>query len=409
MPPCTPTAAALHGLTVLDLSRVMAGPWCAQMLGDLGARVIKVENPGSRDDTRLWGPPFVGDDATDDAAYYLAANRNKSAITVNFADPAGAELIRDLARKSDIVVENYKAGGLAKYGLDYQSLSAVNPRLIYCSITGFGQSGPLSDRGGYDFLIQAMSGLMSVTGHSGDNPGPTKVGIPVADLFTGQFATIAILAAVVHRMRTGEGQHIDCALFDSQLAAMSNQAMNCIVGGKAPGRMGNAHPNVVPYQDFPAADGRIVIASGNDRHYRTVCAVLGLAELGDDARFATNRARLANRDTLIALLSEATAKHAVEPLVEALNAAGVPAGSISDVAQALDTPHVREKELVRTLTRPDGSTVPAIAFPARLSRTPATYRKAPPRFGQDTDEILGELLDMEPNSIASLRTRGVIA
>jgi len=403
------STSALDGITVLDLSRVMAGPWCTQMLGDLGARVIKVENPLSCDDTRLWGPPFVGGDANDDAAYYLAANRNKSAITINFADLAGAELIRDLACKSDILVENYTAGGLTKYGLDYASLSAINPRLIYCSITGFGQSGPLSERGGYDFLIQAMSGLMSVTGHAGDNPGPTKVGIPVADLFTGQFATIAILAAVVHRERTDEGQHIDCALFDSQLAAMSNQAMNCIVGGKAPVRMGNAHPNVVPYQDFPAANGRIVIASGNDRHYRAVCNVLGLAELGEDEKFATNKARLANRDQLIALLSEATVKQEVETLVESLNAAGVPAGSICDVGQALASPHARDKELVRNMTRPDGSTVPGIAFPARLSRTPATYREAPPRFGQDTDRILAEMLDMEAPAIARLRARGIVA
>lgn len=402
------TPAALEGLTVLDLSRVMAGPWCTQMLGDLGAHVIKVENPRQRDDTRTWGPPFVGADAEDDAAYYLAANRNKNAITVNFADPDGVELILSLARKSDIVVENHKAGGLAKFGLDYECLKAVNPRLIYCSITGFGQSGPLSDRGGYDFLIQAMTGLMSLTGHPGDDPGPTKVGIPVADLFTGQFATIAILAAVVHRQRTGEGQYIDCALFDSQLAALSNQAMNCLVGGKAPGRLGNAHPNVVPYQDFPAADGRVVIASGNDRQFRSVCAVLGLGELGEDERFASNKARQANRELLVALLSEATHKREVVPMVDALNAAGVPAGSINDVSQALTNPHAVEKQLVRMMARKDGSEVPGIAFPARLSRTPASYRKAPPRFGEDTDEVLRDFLGKSADEIAQLRAKGAI-
>ncbi|CDX35379.1 putative enzyme [Mesorhizobium plurifarium] len=401
--------AALDGLTVLDLSRVMAGPWCCQMLADLGANVIKVEHPQQPDDTRLWGPPFFRGDAGEDAAYYLAANRNKSAMAVNFADPAGAELVRDIARKSDIVVENYKTGSLARYGLDYENLKMENPRIVYCSITGFGQTGPLAGRGGYDFLIQAMSGLMSVTGHPEDNQGPVKVGIPVADLMTGQFAATAILAAVVHRLKTGEGQHIDCALYDSQLAALSNQAMNYLVGGEVPRRLGNAHPNVIPYQDFQGANGRIVVAAGSDRQFRSVCKVLGLAELCDDQRFATNKARLENRELLVSILTAATVSRDVESLVDALNAAGVPAGCINDIGEAFSHQHVRERQIVRSMVRDDGREVPTVAFPARLSRTPASYRKPPPRFGEDTDHILRDFLGKDPRAIAELRARGVIA
>lgn len=399
---------ALEGLTVLDLSRVLAGPWCTQLLADLGANVIKVEHPEHRDDTRSWGPPFLNGKADDDAAYYLAMNRNKSSITVNFADPAGADLIRELARKSDVVVENYKTGGLTKYGLDYDALKAVNEAVIYCSITGFGQTGPLAGHGGYDFLIQAMSGLMSVTGHKDDVQGPVKVGIPVSDLLTGQYAAIAILAAVVHRDRTGEGQYIDCALFDSQLAALSNQAMNYLVGRVVPKPLGNAHPNVTPYQDFPAADGRIVVAAATNRQFRSFCDVLGLAEIADDERFATNQGRVADRQLLISILSEATAKREAEPLLAALNSAGVPSGRINDISQAFANPQVQERQLVRTVIREDGSEVPTVAFPPRLSRTPASYRKAPPRFGQDTDDVLRAFLDKTPDAIAELRARGVI-
>ncbi|KQV54694.1 CaiB/BaiF CoA-transferase family protein [Caulobacter sp. Root342] len=399
----------LAGLKVLDLSRVLAGPWASQALGDLGADIIKVEQPGQGDDTRRWGPPFLPD-GSKDSAYYLACNRNKRSIAVDLAKPEGADLIGRLAAQSDIVVENFKVGALARYGLDYASLSAGNPGLIYCSITGFGQDGPYRDRGGYDFLIQGMSGLMSLTGFPDQEGGaPTKVGVPVSDLFTGLYAAISILAALNHRHRTGQGQHIDCALFDSQLAVLVNQASNYLNGGVEPRRLGNEHPNVVPYQDFQTADGRVLVALGNDRQFRALCALVGLEDLAADPRFVDNAGRSVHRADLQARLRPAFVTWRSADLLAVMDAAGLPGGPVNSVPQALADPQACARQVVQRLQRSDGQAVDVIGFPAKLSKSPATYRLAPPRVGEDTRSVLEDQLGLSAQALDDLIVAGVIA
>ena len=396
---------ALDGIRVLDLSRVLAGPWSTQILGDLGAEVIKVEQPGAGDDTRAWGPPNLP--GSSDSAYFSCANRNKRSIAIDIASSEGAGLIRELAKKSDVVVENFRVGGLAKYGLDYETLSAIKPDIVWCSITGFGQTGPDKDRGGYDFLIQGLSGLMSVTGQA-DGP-PTKVGIPIADLITGLYAAISILAALRHRDATGEGQQIDLALLDAQLAVMSNQAANWLNGGNPPRRLGNQHPNIVPYQVFACSDGDVLVATANDRQWGKLARVLGLAELADDPRFATMRGRSANKDALLALLEPAIASWARADLVGELNQAGVPSGRANTVPEALADPQVEARGLIRSIDRSDGSEVRFVGFPAQLSATPASYRRAPPTTGEDTRAVLGDVLGLFGDEIERFIDSGVVA
>lgn len=400
----------LSGLKVLDLSRVLAGPWCTQILGDLGAEVIKVEQPGQGDDTRRWGPPFLPD-GSGDAAYYLCANRNKQSVAINLADPEGAALVRKLAAKADIVVENFRAGGLAKYGLDYESLKAIQPDVIYCSITGFGQTGPLRDTGGYDFLIQGMSGLMSVTGLPDGVPGggPMKVGLPVCDLQTGLYAAISILAALNHRNRTGEGQYIDLALLDTQVSLLANQASNWMNGGLVPRRLGNQHPNTVPYQDFSCSDGDILVALGNDRQFRQFMAMIGRPELSDDERFANSAGRSVNRDALLAEMRPAIAKWKAADLIEAMQKAGLPGGKVNEIPEVLEHPQINARGLVHEMDRSDGTPVKVLGFPAKLSRTPASYRAAPPRSGEDTRKVLETSFGLSDAEIDALVSAGVVS
>ncbi len=409
----TQTQGPLSGVTVLDLSRVLAGPWATQVLADLGAEVIKVERPGAGDDTRQWGPPFTtqANGARGDAAYYLAANRNKRSITVDMAKPEGADLLRRLAARADVVVENFKTGGLTKYGLDYAGLSAVNPKLVYASITGFGQDGPLKDKAGYDYMIQAMGGLMSITGQPDGSPGaePMKVGVAVVDLFTGLYASNAVLAALLHARATGQGQHIDVALFDVQAAMLANQATNFFVSGKAPGRMGNAHPNLAPYQPFATADGAVVIAVGNDGQFRNLCRAIGAADLGEDSRFVTNALRVENRVELITALAPFLTLQGTDAWIGALEAAGVPCGPINTVDRVFAEPQARHRGLVVDQARADlAETVQTVASPIRLSQTPVSYRHAPPALGADTETVLGEALGLSADEIATLRQAGVV-
>lgn len=403
---------ALSDIKVLDLSRVLAGPWATQLLADLGAEVIKVERPGTGDDTRHWGPPWLKDAngaATDTAAYYLCTNRNKRSLTVDFTQPEGQAIVRRLAQDADVVVENFKVGGLAPYGLDYPSLRAINPRLVYCSITGFGQDGPYAARAGYDFLIQGMGGLMSLTGRADgeEGAGPQKVGVALTDILTGLYATVGILAALHHRERTGEGQHIDLALLDVQVACLANQALNYLVSGVAPKRMGNAHPNIVPYQDFPTADGDMILAIGNDAQFARFCSIAGHAEWASDARFATNAARVDHRDVLIPLIRQATVTKTTDEWIARLEAAKVPCGPINDLARVFADPQVVHRRLRLDLERPEGGTVPQVANPLKLSTTPVDYRRAPPALGADTDAILAEL-GYDSERITRLRAAGVI-
>jgi crotonobetainyl-CoA:carnitine CoA-transferase CaiB-like acyl-CoA transferase len=388
------TQGPLAGVRVLDLSRVLAGPWATQTLADLGAEVIKIERPGVGDDTRQWGPPFTvrADGTPGDAAYFLCANRGKKSVELDIASPEGAAALRRLAADCDVVVENFKVGGLKKYGLDHASLSALNPRLVYCSITGFGQDGPRAPQAGYDYMIQAMGGLMSITGQPDGAPGaePMKVGVAVVDLFTGLYASNAILAALLHARATGEGQHIDIALFDVQAAMLANQATNFFVSGVAPTRMGNAHPNLAPYQPFQCTDGAVVIAVGNDGQFRQLCAALGAPDLGTDPRFARNADRIAHRAVLTAELSALTAGHDMAGLMALLEAAGVPCGPVNTVDQVFAEPQARARGLEVEQTRPDlAAPVRTVASPIRLSRTPVAYDRPPPALGADTDEVLG--------------------
>ncbi|MGE8603715.1 CaiB/BaiF CoA transferase family protein [Bordetella trematum] len=399
--------APLAGIRVLDLTRVLAGPWCTQNLADLGAEVIKIERPGSGDDTRAWGPPYLKNAAgenTSEAAYYLSANRNKFSVALDIATERGADAVRELARQSDIVVENFKVGGLRKYGLDYESLKAINPRLIYCSITGFGQTGPYASRPGYDFMIQGMGGLMSITGERDDLPGggPQKAGVAVTDLMTGMYSTVGILAAVIERERSGLGQHIDMALLDCQVAMLANQNLNYLTSGVAPRRAGNAHQNLVPYQVFAAADGHLIVAVGNDSQFRNYCRVIGRPELATDERFATNPQRVRNRDTLVPILAECMAGGERDEWLAALEAAGVPAGPINTLDQVYQDPQVQAREMRRELPHALGGTVPIAASPLKFSDTPVQYRRPAPMLGEHTHQILSERLGMSEADIRAL-------
>lgn len=402
----------LQGIRVLDLSRILAGPWASQMLADLGAEVIKVESPRGGDDTRTWGPPFIetADGTRGDAAYYTTANRNKSSVTIDFSTSEGAKLMREIASQCDVVIENFKRGGLQKYGLDYDSLRAVNPAVVYCSITGFGQDGPYAERPGYDFLIQGMGGLMSITGLPPGAPGdgPVKVGVAVCDLFTGMYATVSILAALTWRDRTGEGQHIDCALLDAQVAMLANQASNWLAGGVVPGRMGNNHPNVVPYRVYPTGDGHVIVTCGNDRQFQRLCGALGADDMAADPKFRTNEDRIVNRDELDARITEALSGLTRAEAIERLEKVKVPGGPINALPDVFADPQVQARGLEVATRRPDGTEIPVVAYPARLSRSPATYRKAPPALGEDTDDVLSKLTALSPAEIADLRKRGIV-
>ncbi|MBK0060826.1 CoA transferase [Pseudomonas sp. S44] len=404
---------ALSHLRVLDLSRVLAGPWSGQILADLGADVIKVERPDSGDDTRAWGPPFLRDargENTSEAAYYLSANRNKRSVTIDFTQPEGQRLVRELAAKSDIVIENFKVGGLASYGLDYERLKAVNPRLIYCSITGFGQTGPYAKRAGYDFMIQGLGGLMSLTGRPEDEQGagPMKVGVALTDILTGLYSTVAILAALAHRDQSGEGQHIDMALLDVQVACLANQAMNYLTTGTPPKRLGNAHPNIVPYQDFPTADGDFILTVGNDGQFRKFAEVAGQPQWADDPRFATNKQRVAHRAELIPLIRQATVFKTTAEWVAELERAGVPCGPINDLAQMFQDPQVVARGLKVDVPHPLAGSVPQVASPIRLSETPVEYRRAPPLLGEHTEAVLRDVLGLDAGAVQVLRSAGVL-
>ncbi|MDG9760542.1 CoA transferase [Pseudomonas sediminis] len=404
---------ALSHIRVLDLSRVLAGPWAGQILGDLGAEVIKVERPGSGDDTRHWGPPYIKDAEGNDsreAAYFQSANRNKQSLTLDFTQAEGQRLVRELVAQCDVLLENFKVGGLAAYGLDYDSLKAINPRLVYCSITGFGQTGPYAKRAGYDFMIQGLGGLMSLTGRpeGEEGAGPMKVGVALTDILTGLYATVGVLAALNQREQSGIGQHIDVALLDVQVACLANQAMNYLTTGVSPRRLGNAHPNIVPYQDFPSADGNFILAVGNDGQFRKFCEVAGIANLADDPRFVTNKARVAHRAELIPLLRQATVFKTTAQWIELLDKASVPCGPINDLQQVFADPQVQARGLRLDLPNALGSSTPQVASPLRLSATPVAYRSAPPLLGQHTDSLLQRLLGMSKTQIAELREAGVL-
>lgn len=406
-------AGALSHIRVLDLSRILAGPWAGQMLADLGADVIKVERPRSGDDTRSWGPPWLKDEHGEEttvAAYFLCANRNKRSVTIDITHPEGQRLVRELAAGSDIVLENFKLGGLAQYGLDYESLKTVNPRLVYCSITGFGQDGPYAPRAGYDFLIQGLGGLMSITGRpdSESGGGPMKVGVALTDILTGLYATNAVLAALAWRERSGEGQFIDLALLDVQVACLANQAMNYLATGQNPSRLGNAHPNIVPYQDFPTADGYMILAIGNDAQFARFCEEAGQPALAADPRFATNAARVENRALLIPLLKKLTVDRTTAEWIAALEARAVPCGPINTIADVFADPQVQARGLKVEMAHPLAATVPLVANPMRLSATPVEYRHPPPLLGEHTEEVLAQTLDLDADAIGLLRADGVI-
>jgi len=389
----------LTGVRVLDLSRVLAGPWAGQLLADLGADVVKVEKPGAGDDTRAWGPPYLKDAEgrdTPEATYFLCANRNKRSVAIDIATPEGQAQVRALAQQADVVLENFKVGGLERYGLDYASLKEANPRLVYCSITGFGQTGPYAARAGYDFLIQGMGGLMSVTGQPDGEPGagPQKVGVALTDIMTGLYATIAVQAALAERNTSGLGQHIDLALLDVQIACLANQASNYLAGGLVPRRMGNAHPNIVPYQAFPTADGDIILAVGNDGQFAKLCAVAGHPEWSSDPRYASNAQRVANRAVLVPLLRQATVMRTSAEWISALEAAGVPCGPINRIDEVFADPQVIARGLQISLPHTLAGQVPLVANPIRLSGSPVAYQRPPPLLGQHTDEVLAQWLGM---------------
>lgn len=404
---------ALAGLRVLDLSRVLAGPWAGQLLADLGADVVKVERPGLGDDTRAWGPPWLADtdgNPTGESAYYLSANRNKRSVTIDLGSSEGQRLVRQLAGKADVVLENFKVGGLEQYGLDYVSLKAINPRLVYCSITGFGRTGPYASRAGYDFLIQGMGGLMSLTGRADgtEGAGPLKVGVALTDIMTGLYATVAVLAALKHREQCGEGQHIDLALLDVQIASLANQAANYLVGGVVPRRMGNAHPNIVPYQDFPTADGYVIVAVGNDSQFASLCKMLGKPEWFRDERFATNPQRVKHRKELITLIHSMTVLRTTDEWVAAMEAAGVPCGPINSLDRMFSDPHVQSRGTRINMPHPLAKDVPLVANPIRLSKSPVQYRHAPPMLGQHTEEVLSDWLAATAEEIDALRIKQAI-
>ena len=409
----TPFKKALGHVRVLDLTRVLAGPWCAQNLADLGADVIKIERPGAGDDTRSWGPPYLRDAQgrdTTEAAYYLAANRGKRSLTLDIASAEGQAIVRDLAKHCDVVLENYKVGQLKKYGLDYESLRREKPDLIYCSITGFGQDGPYAQRAGYDFIVQGMGGFMSITGERDDLPGggPQKAGIAISDLMTGMYATIAVMAALTHRDRTGEGQYIDMALLDVQVAMLANMDTNYLASGEPPKRWGNAHPNIVPYQTFATSDGHIIVAVGNDGQYQKFVAVGGRPELAADERFATNPMRVRHRDILVPLLAEMVRTRTKQQWIDLLEAAGVPCGPINNLDEVFVNPQVAARKLRIDLPHPTAGTVKLVGSPMKLSATPPRYDMPPPLLGQHTEEVLRDVLGHNAAQIAALREKGII-
>jgi crotonobetainyl-CoA:carnitine CoA-transferase CaiB-like acyl-CoA transferase len=404
---------ALKGIRVLDLSRVLAGPWCGQNLADLGAEVIKVERPGEGDDTRGWGPPWMKDGAggdTREAAYFQSANRGKFSVAIDFAKPEGQALVRDLVMSCDVLIENYKVGSLARYGLDYESLSKINPRLVYCSVTGFGQDGPRAAEPGYDFIIQGIAGLMSITGERDDRPGggPQKVGVAVADLMTGLYATIAIQAALIARARTGRGQQCDMALLDVQVATLANQTMNYLASGKVPKRHGNAHANIVPYQVFDASDRQFIIACGNDQQFVALCAAIELPHLPQDDRFRRNRDRIAHREELEAILATHFQGEIADEWVRKIHAARVPVGAINDIAQALEEPQVKARKMRVSLPHPYNDKFEVVGSPIKLSDTPVRYERPPPVLGQHTDQIMRDILKLAPGRIAELTELRII-
>ncbi len=403
---------ALSHIRVLDMSRVLAGPWAGQVFADLGAEVIKIERPGSGDDTRGWGPPYLKDgqgNETHEAAYFLAANRGKKSLTLDISRPEGQALVRRLAAQCDVLLENYKAGDLARYGLGYPELRAVNPGLVYCSITGFGQSGPMRQVAGYDFIIQAMGGLMSITGERAGSPGggPQKVGVAVADIMTGLYSTIAVLAALAHRAQTGEGQYIDMALLDVQVATLANMNMNYLVSGKVPQRQGNAHTNIVPYQVFDASDGQFVLAVGNDGQFAKFCEVAGCS-FHADPRFAKNADRVRNRTILVPLLADVLRTRRVAEWVSLLEPLGIPVGPINDLAQVFAHPQVQHRGMRIDLPHPLAGSVPQVASPIKLSATPPSYDAPPPLLGQHTREVLRERLGLSDEELDRLRSSGTI-
>ncbi|SIO71161.1 Crotonobetainyl-CoA:carnitine CoA-transferase CaiB [Burkholderia sp. GAS332] len=390
---------ALAGLRVLDLSRVLAGPWSGQLLADLGADVVKVERPGAGDDTRAWGPPWLESadaEGKGESAYFLCANRNKRSVTIDLGCPEGQALVRRLACEADVLLENFKVGGLEQYGLDYASLRELNPRLVYCSITGFGQTGPYANRAGYDFLIQGMGGLMSLTGRADSEAGggPLKVGVALTDILTGLYASVAVLAALKRRDVSGEGQHIDLALLDVQIACLANQASNFLVGGVAPHRMGNAHPNIVPYQDFPTADGYMIIAVGNDGQFTNLCKTLGCPQWATNGRFATNSQRVEHRSDLVALIRDVTVGRTTDFWVQAMEAVGVPCGPINSLDRVFADPQVQSRNMRIEMEHPHSDQLPLVGNPIRMSESPVQYRHAPPTLGQHTRQVLTDWLKM---------------
>jgi len=407
----TENTSPLNGLRVLDISRILAGPTCTQLLGDYGADIIKIERPGAGDDTRHWGPPFITDDKGEDmaeSAYYLSANRNKRSLTVNMAKEEGQEIIKALAKDSDIFIENFRVGGSKKFNLDYETLKEINPRLIYCSISGFGQTGPYADRAGYDFMIQAMGGIMSLTGPADGEP--FKVGVGIADVVCGMYACTAILAAVQHRHSTGEGQYIDVALLDSQLAWLVNSAQNYLTSGVKPERYGNAHPNIVPYEAFPTADGYFALAVGNDKQFQGVCKVIGHPELAQDERYITNKQRVANRETLVPLLREYLQTNTTKHWLAELEIMGIPSGPVNDIDEVFADPQVEHRGMKLQMPHPmdDSQSIDLIANPVKFSKTPVSYRHSPPTLGQQTEQILTDYLNLTKADISDLQQRGII-
>ena len=404
---------ALSHLRVVDLSRVLAGPWASQILADMGADVIKIERPGSGDDTRGWGPPFLKDEAgndTTEAAYYLGANRGKKSLTLNIAAPEAQEIIRHLVKDADVFIENYKVGDMARYGLSYQDLKQINPRIVYCSITGFGQTGPMAEIAGYDFIVQGLGGLMSITGERDDLPGggPQKVGVAVADIMTGLYSTIAILAAIEHRHSSGEGQYIDMALLDVQVATIANMNMNYLCSGKVPGRQGNAHANIVPYQVFNAADGELILAVGNDTQFAKLCAVLGCPEIAGDEHYAKNANRVRHREALLPLLQQRLVTRSVAQWVEVLQPEGIPCGPVNSIAQTFANPQVIHRQIRVDLPHPLAGSVPSVANPIKFSETPIQYGEAPPTLGQHSDQVLKEYVGLSDAEIETLRIKRIV-